>query len=803
MLVYVCRLVMSLCALASLVLDITRALVESALAAALLLLKCQPWRAAKMLVCGRYRPKRRDDKQRARPAPAEDEPALSSAQEDDRAERMADAAGLAKMERDAAEGVTYRDAETVVFIGNSIIVGATELEYAPPQDEAAFGDAASGAAALPRDAVAVPVPGGRAFLWSDTPRPDRVKQGSVGSCWLIASIAATAKNSGAIKGCFPSATSAEELPVGACPVALHDRAGVRRTLPLDTRLFFSSSFSWSGAARRLTGASSRNGDEAELWVPMLEKAMARLKGGSYRNIHGGLPDEALFALTGASIEAFVLKADDGSVLRRLKKAEARGELAVAGVFQSPTTMLLATLLQPVRCVCGMLGVNLCGAVDVCSCLYPFPARRACAILGRGHCFRASLVFVALKRTLVNAADLVAALALAPLNMLTCSLLGECVPHLNGVYASHAYTVLSAPRVHMQCCGVGCGSARLVRLRNPHGVGGREWRGAWADGSCYWWLVSDAEKARVRYSWSDQSFDSRPCACRGRLFESLPCCGNDRAAFGRTAEDDGAFFMSEAQFFDVFDVVYICHSRKGWENKAVRAELRGHSAFFRVTVSATLAPALPIGRHGSHESVRNAAAAYEDVRIVVPSAAAVLGPEAALVTEPEHGVLASFAIVDPYGKSLRVRVAAYDNETHEPVASSQPDNVRDSFAWSFPSRQAVRVAGTNVARLVAGHSYTVWAQWDGALGCGAGRPREPREVSLLVSASTTAPLELSVPDAAPHWPLAWAPVRPTVHGICRSCGRALPSDFAYVLGARYHRECAPSFKIFPWCCERSW
>ena len=121
MLVYVCRLVMSLCALASLVLDITRALVESALAAALLLLKCQPWRAAKMLVCGRYRPKRRDDKQRARPAPAEDEPALSSAQEDDRAERMADAAGLAKMERDAAEGVTYRDAETVVFIGNSII----------------------------------------------------------------------------------------------------------------------------------------------------------------------------------------------------------------------------------------------------------------------------------------------------------------------------------------------------------------------------------------------------------------------------------------------------------------------------------------------------------------------------------------------------------------------------------------------------------------------------------------------------------------------------------------------------------
>jgi hypothetical protein len=132
----------------------------------------------------------------------------------------------------------------------------------------------------------------------------------------------------------------------------------------------------------------------------------------------------------------------------------------------------------------------------------------------------------------------------------------------------------------------------------------------------------------------------------------------------------------------------------------------------------------------------------------------------------------------------VRVTVFDNATRTPVASTQPDNSRDSFTRADP------VAGTNVAELLAGHTYTVFVQWGG--GWALPRPNLPREVSLVVSANKMDFLEMGVSESAPDPLLPWAPVGPTAYGVCAKgeCGLALPADFAYVLGERFHRECVP-------------
>jgi hypothetical protein len=153
-------------------------------------------------------------------------------------------------------------------------------------------------------------------------------------------------------------------------------------------------------------------------------------------------------------------------------------------------------------------------------------------------------------------------------------------------------------------------------------------------------------------------------------------------------------------------------------------------------------------------------------------------------------------MDPYGAwDSRVRVCVYDDMKNEPVASSQPDNARDSFTLGLPSLGNMRLAGTGVAALKAGHRYTVFAQWDDLLGFGIA-PRGTREVTLLVSASSTAPLTLAIPAATPVPPPSWAPRAHTAFGKCASCGYALPSDFVFVFGERFHRECAP--RLWPWC-----
>jgi hypothetical protein len=315
-------------------------------------------------------------------------------------------------------------------------------------------------------------------------------------------------------------------------------------------------------------------------------------------------------------------------------------------------------------------------------------------------------------------------------------------------------------------------------------------------------VSDADRERVGYQWSDESYCARACKEHVRLCPFvLLCCPllyyNDEAV-GHTKRDDGSFFMSEADFFAVFHRVDICHHRPGWEREAVKATLTGKCAYFTIFVR-TDAPELPALRTPTvpHIPRMRYTRNRHNGRLVAPLPAIFATQQrAARAVSPTGiaGVHASVAIADPDGARNRrlsggfgadgVRVAVFDNSTRTPVASTQPDNSRDSFTRADP------VAGTNVAELLAGHTYTVFVQWGG--GWALPGPNPPREVSLVVSANKMDFLEMGVSENAPDPLLPWAPVGPTAYSVCAKgeCGLALPADFAYVLGERFHRECVP-------------
>jgi hypothetical protein len=291
-------------------------------------------------------------------------------------------------------------------------------------------------------AKAIKTPGGgRSVLYFGEPRADSVVQGSIGSCWLVATVAAVAQHGGTVRRRFEYAT--RHLPQGACPVALYDRAGKERILPLDSRLYFQS------GSLALRGASSTSSDSGrtEMWVPMLEKAVARLLGNSYENINGGMPSTALFALTGASIETFQIDdSNDGAIFDAVGRSNS--DLVVAGAFDSPVTLLVGVVLVPLQLVFACLGISSYGAIDVINCICPLSLRRCCAEGGQSRCFKTFHVLALLKLIFVDSLNLLASILLTPLHILMCGKLklSSMIPYFNGIVPSHAYTVLSSVEV---------------------------------------------------------------------------------------------------------------------------------------------------------------------------------------------------------------------------------------------------------------------------------------------------------------------------------------------------------------------
>jgi len=134
--------------------------------------------------------------------------------------------------------------------------------------------------------------------WGDAHAFDRsdVNQGSIGDCWLLASLMALADQNPAL---LENAISGPKDD-GTYDVTLYKKKGVfKKTFEAQT-INVTSSF----VVNKDTGGEyyARGGDvdaegNTEMWVRLIEKAYAKMKGG-YKKINGGFEENALETLTG-------------------------------------------------------------------------------------------------------------------------------------------------------------------------------------------------------------------------------------------------------------------------------------------------------------------------------------------------------------------------------------------------------------------------------------------------------------------------------------------------------------------------
>ena len=124
------------------------------------------------------------------------------------------------------------------------------------------------------------------------PSPARVRQGSLGDCYLVAAMTVIAERPDLAHRLFPAPY---DIRNGSVDVALFHN-GERRVVRIDDRL----------PVHRAVGPDScelmyaQSTDSNELWVPFVEKAYAKIYG-SYDALVGGDIAEALRDLTGAPV----------------------------------------------------------------------------------------------------------------------------------------------------------------------------------------------------------------------------------------------------------------------------------------------------------------------------------------------------------------------------------------------------------------------------------------------------------------------------------------------------------------------
>jgi hypothetical protein len=117
----------------------------------------------------------------------------------------------------------------------------------------------------------------------------------------------------------------------------------------------------------------------------------------------------------------------------------------------------------------------------------------------------------------------------------------------GVFANHAYGILAC--VDVAVAHRGEATTRLIQLRNPHGTGG-EFEGEWSDAHASWGDVEKAECDRIGY----------------------------------VDADDGTFFMSIDDFFEMFTQICVCrplmatpYLSSNWSMWSIKGEFYGASS----------------------------------------------------------------------------------------------------------------------------------------------------------------------------------------------------------------------------------
>ncbi|KAF8909517.1 hypothetical protein BGZ58_005975, partial [Dissophora ornata] len=117
--------------------------------------------------------------------------------------------------------------------------------------------------------------------------PDDIKQGSVGDCWFLASLAAVSNISGLLEQVCVKRN--EEIGVYGF---IFFKDGDWVSTVVDDQLFYKTDKSFRSA---LYFSACR--DDRETWLPLMEKAYAKIHG-DYESISGGFTAEGVEDLTG-------------------------------------------------------------------------------------------------------------------------------------------------------------------------------------------------------------------------------------------------------------------------------------------------------------------------------------------------------------------------------------------------------------------------------------------------------------------------------------------------------------------------
>ena len=144
-------------------------------------------------------------------------------------------------------------------------------------------------------------------VFEGDPSTDDVKQGDLTDCYLVSAISVLATDPQRIKNLFVGKPTQDRIQRGVHSVLLH-RDGIWSAVAVNDRLPIKHQPQYP--EQDFVGAKSTT--RAELWVSLVEKAVAKVSGG-YSQIHGGgSVSDALFQLTGASTQSEKWTSSDGN-----------------------------------------------------------------------------------------------------------------------------------------------------------------------------------------------------------------------------------------------------------------------------------------------------------------------------------------------------------------------------------------------------------------------------------------------------------------------------------------------------------
>lgn len=282
------------------------------------------------------------------------------------------------------------------------------------------------------------------LLFEDGVRASDIKQGALGDCWLLSSLACLATRAGAVEKLFLTPELNDE---GRYQVRLWDKQNKQyKEVTIDDQLPVYKSTGETCFARP-------SGNEA--WVLLLEKAMAKFVG-NYHFLKGGAASWALETLTGHYTCIFLLDVKYGPNKGKRKPEEwkwLRAELA-----HKPADRVFAFGAGP-------------SPVNRAS-MYVVNDRDDSKFYEHEEVFHAMVYHLAIG------------------NLVAASTEGDDDgSNVQGVVKNHAYSVVGAKEVDSRT-----GLLRMVQVRNPHGAGGLEWSGDWSDKSTLWAKYPEVAKA---------------------------------------------------------------------------------------------------------------------------------------------------------------------------------------------------------------------------------------------------------------------------------------------------------------------